>query len=145
MSMLSTIELQKEYMKFSVAHFTIFSATERETLHGHNYTVFSAFTTLVEDNGLSFDYRYYKEKLFHLCRELNQSCLLPTESNYLQIREEGDFLYAEFNGETIPFLKKDVTLVPISNITVEELSGWFVSKLSEDKTVLAQHNIKEIV
>ena len=34
-----TIRLAKENMKFSAAHFTIFSASERERLHGHNFRV----------------------------------------------------------------------------------------------------------
>ena len=36
----TTVELQKESMKFSAGHTTIFSATEREPLHGHMYQVY---------------------------------------------------------------------------------------------------------
>ena len=43
MTQLTTIELSKEYLKFSAGHFTVFSATERERLHGHNFSV-SALT-----------------------------------------------------------------------------------------------------
>jgi hypothetical protein len=35
----TVIEIQKEYLHFSAAHFTIFSATVRENLHGHNFHV----------------------------------------------------------------------------------------------------------
>ena len=35
----TTIGLQKKNMKFSVGHFTIFSATKRERLHRHNFNV----------------------------------------------------------------------------------------------------------
>ncbi|KAJ1474389.1 hypothetical protein T484DRAFT_1832500 [Baffinella frigidus] len=35
----STIEIGKEDMKFSAAHFTVFSAKERERLHGHTHAV----------------------------------------------------------------------------------------------------------
>ena len=45
MTRLSTIEIYKENMKFSAAHFTIFSDTHREHLHGHNYTAHVALTT----------------------------------------------------------------------------------------------------
>ena len=38
----TTLELYKEEMKFSAGHFTIFSATERENLHGHNFSVYVA-------------------------------------------------------------------------------------------------------
>ena len=39
MERLTTLYIDKESHKFSAAHYTIFSATERERLHGHNYSV----------------------------------------------------------------------------------------------------------
>ncbi|MDC0574224.1 6-carboxytetrahydropterin synthase, partial [Luminiphilus sp.] len=39
MSQLATLHINKQAHKFSAAHFTIFSATDRERLHGHNYGV----------------------------------------------------------------------------------------------------------
>ena len=39
MEELTTLYIDKESHKFSAAHYTIFSATERERLHGHNYVV----------------------------------------------------------------------------------------------------------
>ena len=41
------IELSKEYLNFSAGHFTIFSATERENLHGHNFQVRGAVTAAI--------------------------------------------------------------------------------------------------
>ena len=43
----TTLELCQEEMKFSAGHFTILSATERERLHGHNFTVYVAITGVV--------------------------------------------------------------------------------------------------
>ena len=51
---ITTIELFKEDMKFSAAHYTIFSATERETLHGHNFNVHAAITAQIHDLGMLF-------------------------------------------------------------------------------------------
>lgn len=59
---LATIELFKESLKFSAGHFTVFSSTDRENIHGHDYRVHTSLTTLVEDEGLSFDYRFYEKK-----------------------------------------------------------------------------------
>lgn len=144
MATLSTIELFKEIMKFSAGHFTIFSATERENLHGHNYTVHVAITALIGKNGLNFDYREYKEQVTALCEKLNQTFLLPTQSPHLKLEETNDFYIAYFNQEKIPFLKRDVTLLPLTNITVEELSRWFIQQLITNKEQLAQHVIQEI-
>lgn len=142
---LTTIELQKESMKFSAGHTTIFSATEREPLHGHHYTVYLGLTNYVDDNGMSFDYRYYKKKIRELCAYLNQTFLMPDRSPYLIYEEDEAYYYFTFNHKKIPFLKEDVTLLPVVNITVEELSRWFIRELIQDKIALDSHQIQKIV
>ncbi|MCA9656768.1 MAG: 6-carboxytetrahydropterin synthase [Myxococcales bacterium] len=125
----TTIELFKEEMKFSAGHFTILSPTERERLHGHNFTVYVAITGIVGDDGLMSEYGAFKRILFDACRGLNEYFLLPGESPHLTIREEGDHLFATFNGEVIPFLRRDVKILPIRNVTIEELARWFAHDL----------------
>ncbi|WP_419419675.1 6-pyruvoyl trahydropterin synthase family protein [Legionella sp. D16C41] len=142
---LTTVELQKESMKFSAGHTTIFSATEREPLHGHMYGVYLALTTWVEENGMTFDYRYYKERIHKLCRSLNQTFLMPKYSPFLTISEDTEYYYFTFNHKKIPFLKEDVTLLPLTNITVEELSRWFVNELIKDQQELIKHRIEKVV
>ncbi|HVT62448.1 MAG TPA: 6-carboxytetrahydropterin synthase [Legionellaceae bacterium] len=142
---LTTVELQKESMKFSAGHTTIFSQTEREPLHGHMYQVYLALTTWVEEHGMTFDYRYYKKKIHELCKYLNQTFLMPAHSPYLIYEEDNDYLYFTFNHKKIPFLREDVTLLPVVNITVEELSRWFVNELVADEEELKRHRIEQIV
>jgi 6-pyruvoyltetrahydropterin/6-carboxytetrahydropterin synthase len=145
MSYLTTVELQKESMKFSAGHTTIFSATEREPLHGHMYGVYLALSTMVEENGMTFDYRYYKKRIHVLCSQLNQTFLMPQFSPFLDYSEDAEYYYFTFNHKKIPFLKEDVTLMPLTNITVEELSRWFVSELISDEDELTKNRIERIV
>ena len=42
-------------------------------------------------------------------------------------------------------MREDVTMLPVVNITVEELSRWFVNELVADKGELVRHNIEAIV
>lgn len=142
---LTTVELQKESMKFSAGHTTIFSATEREPLHGHMYSVYLGLTTWVESNGMTFDYRYYRERIHTLCRQLNQTFLMPANSPYLSISEDKEYYYFTFNHKKIPFLKEDVTIMPLTNITVEELSRWLVAELIKDSDELDKHRIEKVV
>lgn len=142
---LTTVELQKESMKFSAGHTTIFSATDREPLHGHMYTVYLALTTWVEENGMTFDYRYYKERIHKLCRYLNQTFLMPQFSPFLEYAEDKEYYYFTFNHKKIPFLKEDVTLLPVTNITVEELSRWFVNELIKETEELDRHRIDKVI
>lgn len=141
---LTTVELEKETMKFSAGHTTIFSATKREPLHGHMYRVYLGLTTWVVHNGMNFDYRYYKERINKLCRSLNQIFLMPKFSPYLKHTEDAEYDYFEFNGKTMPFLKEDVKILPVSNITVEELSRYLVEELTADRAELDSHLIERV-
>lgn len=142
---LTTVELQKESMKFSAGHTTIFSATEREPLHGHMYTVYLGLTTWVEENGMTFDYRYYKNRIHMLCKHLNQTFLMPEFSPYLEYEVDENYYYFTFNKKKMPFLKEDITILPVSNITVEELSRWFIEEMIKDKDELVKHRIEKMV
>lgn len=130
----TTIRLQKENMKFSIGHFTIFSQTERERLHGHNFTVAVEFDAAVGLNGMCFDYGIYKRKIEALCREWNEYFVIPTLSPHLVIKEVsdpifGDMLIVTFNGAPIPFLKSDVLELPIVNATNEEFARLMLDNL----------------
>ena len=135
--MQTTIEISKEYLHFAAAHFTLFSATERENLHGHNFHVTLNATATIQDNGLTFDYNILKTTLKALCDEYDEQVLMPTQSPYLEIENDGEFTYVLFNGERIPFLDRDLTLVPVRNITVEELAHHFLDRLIQDPTIAA--------
>lgn len=138
---LTVLELGAERLSFSAGHFTIYSATHRECLHGHNYRVEVAITTEVNQAGICFDYAIYNETISNLCRELNITTLIPTQSPYLTIQEEGDYYHIIFNNEKMIFLKKDVKLLPIRNTTLEELAKWFVSRLIEDEQAIINYHI----
>lgn len=128
---LTRLELFKEQMNFSAGHFTIFSATERENMHGHNFFAHVAIESDVAENGMASDYGIYKKAILDLCRSLDHAFLLPTQNSYLRLEEDNQYVYAYFNAdrEKIPFLKRDVKLLPIRNVTLEELSFWFLGEL----------------
>lgn len=139
---ITIIELSKEDMEFAAGHFTIFSATRRERMHGHNFRVTAQLEAEIKpDLGMAFDYGIYKENLRNICKQLDSYFLLPSASPYLKIEEEGDYLYAYFNDEKIPFLKKDVLLLPVRNISVEELSKWIVQQLVKDTNSIETHRV----
>lgn len=135
------IRLDKETMKFSAGHFTIFGPGERERLHGHNFKVSVSLHACVGDNGLCFDYGIYKRKVVALCRELNEYFLLPGRSSLLTIEEDGDAVVAVFGEERIPFLRADVLVLPIANVTLEELAGYLLGRLLADEQAVAGHGI----
>lgn len=131
MARLTTLVIDKESHKFSAAHFTVFSATERERLHGHNYSVSARIVAPMGDNGFAADYNVYKKRIKTLCDSLDEYLLLPTNSPHLNVREAGDRVHVEFNGESMEFLRADTKLLPITNATVEEFAHYLLLGLLE--------------
>lgn len=123
------IDLSKERMKFSAGHFTIFSATERENLHGHNFTVGAVFTTEVPDRGLACDYAVLKKQVQAICDRLDEKVLLASKSPHLEIDHKDGQVRIGFAGEQMVLPARDVEELPISNVTIEELSRLFLGAL----------------
>ena len=138
------VELHKEELKFSAGHFMLLSATQRESMHGHDYQIHVAFHTFIEHNGMAFDCRLYKQRLLNICQSLDYRFILPSQSEYLQLCEENDKWIAKFDQQMIPFLKQDAVVLPICNVTLEELSHWFLEQITADQSELTMHHIHGI-
>ncbi len=124
--------INKESHKFSIAHYTIFSDTERERLHGHNYSVTARLVAPLGDNGFSVDYNVYKDLIKGACDALDEHMVLAKYSPYQSIVEEDGRYLVRFADETFSFLCSDTLLLPIRNATVEELSYYLLEQLSGD-------------
>lgn len=136
------IEIHKDELKFSAGHFMLLSDKERESMHGHDYQVNVAFNTLITHNGMAFDCRLYKQRLVKLCQSLDYHFILPSLSEYMRIEETNDTWKAYFDNQTLSFAKKDVVVLPIVNVTLEELSYWFLQQLTENPVELQNHHIQ---
>tara|TARA_R110002049_G_scaffold90075_2_gene226058 strand:+ start:1608 stop:2090 length:483 start_codon:yes stop_codon:yes gene_type:complete len=141
MDELTTLYIDKESHKFSVAHFTIFSATERERLHGHNYSVSARIVAPLGENGFSADYNVYKSRLASLCDSLDEYLILAAQSPYQRIEEEGANYRVFFADEVMLFLRSDTLVLPLRNATVEELSSYLLARLVEES---AGEDLREI-
>lgn len=126
---LATIEIAKDYLNFSAGHFTLFSETQRENLHGHNWRVACEVTTPVGAGGLCFDYGRLKRLLKSICDELDEKVLLPGRSPWLRVETGDDLVIARYADERIPFLPRDVLVIDVRNVTVEELAGWILGRV----------------
>lgn len=142
MSQLSSIEIAKSYLHFSAAHFTIFSATDRERLHGHNWRLAAEITGEMGKDGLCFDYAIYKQILKDLCAQYDEYTLIGEQSPHLEISEDDDFYFIKHNGRTQPLLKTDTILLPVANITIEALAAYFLDILVSDKKSIDEYRIQ---
>jgi 6-pyruvoyltetrahydropterin/6-carboxytetrahydropterin synthase len=132
MEQLTTLYIAKESHKFSAAHYTIFSATERERLHGHNYSVSVKVVAPMGDNGFAADYNVYKARIAALCAALDEYLLLAGLSPHQQITEEGACFRVAYGAEVMLFLRSDTLVLPIRNATVEEFSRYLLQRLLQE-------------
>lgn len=145
MNQLTTIEIEKQYLHFSVAHFTIFSATSRERLHGHNFRLAVRITGEVDENGLCFDYAIYKEILQKICSRYDEYTLIAKNSPHLSITEDADFYLVTHNNITVPLLKSDTLLIPVRNVTIEEMSRYLLEEALGDHKLVNDLKIMKFV
>ena len=141
---LGRIEIARQALNFSAAHFTIFSATEREDLHGHNFQVECELTAPIDDNGLIFNYALVKNVVREICDELDEKMILPEKSPYLSLEQEGNYVIAVYGGERLPFLPRDIVTLPIANSSVEELAHYFLGRMLGHPGI-ADQDIHEMV
>jgi 6-pyruvoyltetrahydropterin/6-carboxytetrahydropterin synthase len=127
------IRLEKESVKFSCSHFTIFGADKAEPLHGHNYYVSAEFglSELDPELGMAFDFNLLKPLLKREAESLDERILIPTRSPFLKIETTADQIKVTHGKKNYAFPKDDVRLIDAPNITSEELARDFAKRLKE--------------
>jgi 6-pyruvoyltetrahydropterin/6-carboxytetrahydropterin synthase len=125
------IELDKENFKFSSAHFTIFSATVAERLHGHNYyaSCEMEIETIDPSLGMAFDFNLVKPMILEIVAHLDEYVLVPTRSPHLRIETANGSIHLGFAKKQYLFPADDVRLLPLVNVTAEELSRYIAEEL----------------
>ena len=120
------LRLAKEDFKFSVAHFTVFSDTVAEELHGHNYRVRVEIAGAGTDaHGLLMDLRGVKAEIRRLCGELDSKTLLPERSTLVRVTAVDGGYEVRYGERLYRLPAADVRLLPIRNTSIEELAAWF--------------------
>lgn len=120
-----SIEIQKEYFKFSAAHFLIFPDGSAERLHGHNYRVFVEIDGSLSEHGLVIDFKAIKPVVRHLLDGLDEHLLIPGEHPVLRATElEGGEIEVRYRERRYIAPREDVVVLPINNTSSENLATW---------------------
>ncbi len=125
-----SILLDKEYFKFSCAHFLIFPDGSKERLHGHNYHVQVEIEGDLSDQGLVIDFLDAKPVIRELCDSLDEHWLVAGEHPELKVEQLEDghssVVYREARY-LVP--TAEILVLPINNTSVENLAAWFGREL----------------
>jgi 6-pyruvoyltetrahydropterin/6-carboxytetrahydropterin synthase len=123
------VQLQKEQLVFSAAHFITFATDICECLHGHNYGVKAEVEGPLDVNQYVIDFIAFRDSLATLVRQLDHHVLLPTQHALIKVVEDGDEVITTFRQKRWVFPKEDCILLPIVNTTAEKIAWWIAQQL----------------
>ena len=112
--------------KFSCSHFVAFKGF-RERLHGHNYTITLEVQGRVGPDGYVVDFGDLKKGVREFAKKLNESLLVPMNSDVLKIKNDPSSKNIEIITEDGAFYsipRADCSLLPIVHSTAEELAQY---------------------
>ncbi|MBL8749380.1 MAG: 6-carboxytetrahydropterin synthase [Planctomycetes bacterium] len=126
-----SIEIDKDYLKFSAAHFLIFPDGSAERLHGHNYRVYVDLHTDLDAHGLVVNFQEIKPMVRAICDELDEHLLIPGRHPVLTVTRDGEHLEIRYRERRYLVPADEVVVLPIGNTSAENLAAWFGRTLRE--------------
>ena len=125
------VQLQKEQLVFSSAHFITFAGDICECLHGHNYGLKAEVEGALDENRYVIDFIAFRDALQELVKKLDHHMLIATKHPLILVAEEADEVVVRFRAKRWVFPKEDCMLLPIGNTTAEEIAWWIATQLKQ--------------
>lgn len=114
---------------FSSAHFLI----EHEKcgrIHGHNWKVKVIIEGELEEHGWVMDFTVLKKVVDELLNKYDHKMLLPNSISYDENSIKGNLSFS-VNSKRYSFPKEDCVILPIANVTCENLSMLLHNELKK--------------
>ena len=124
-----TVNLEKDTLVFSAAHFITFNGNVCESLHGHNYRVKCEASGPLDENQYVVDFIALRDALQTIVKSLDHHVLLPTKHDQIKVTESEQEVTALFENKRWVFPVEDCVLLPIANTTAELLASYIGERL----------------
>ena len=130
------IRLGKQGAKFSSTHFTVFSATSAERLHGHNYQIeVQVDVPEIDALDFAFDFNALKPLILKLADSLDERVLIAGLNPHLTLKEtdahRAQHLVVQFCNRQYQFPLDEVVVLPIHNVTTEALARYIWQQMAD--------------
>jgi 6-pyruvoyltetrahydropterin/6-carboxytetrahydropterin synthase len=144
-----SIFIKKSNLKFSSAHMTVWTSTQKEGLHGHNYTTEARFVLReyqVDQSLQGFvPYSDLKAVMQQICEAWDEKVLLPQLCPYFKIIEQtAQSIEFKLCGSRYVLPASEVVLLAVDNITTEALAFEFGQQLAAGMTAQLREKIIEL-
>jgi 6-pyruvoyltetrahydropterin/6-carboxytetrahydropterin synthase len=138
------IVIAREQYKFSCAHMTVFPDGTKERLHGHNYTIAVAIDVDSVELAAMISFAPIKQALGEICQTYKERVLLAEKNPYFTIVRDDGELEFKLCGERYVLPRGDALLLPVDNISVEQLAAHVASLLQTKLAVLAGPQVRAL-
>ncbi|HMP78400.1 MAG TPA: 6-pyruvoyl tetrahydropterin synthase family protein [Pirellulaceae bacterium] len=125
------VELEKEALIFSAAHFITFGDDVCESLHGHNYRVRCRVCGPLNRHGYVVDFVALRDELQRLIKVLDHHVLLPTNHPRIKTSEQDGEVSVRFAEKRWMFPADNCVLIPVDNTTAERLAEFLADQLRQ--------------
>lgn len=122
------IELAKKDFGFAAAHMTVFSDSQKESLHGHNYRI--SLSIEIAENMKPIAFSELKNPLRKLCATWDEKLLLAEKCPHLKIQSRNPLRFS-LCDKKYELPAEDVVLLPIDNVTCENLSQHLCDRYAD--------------
>lgn len=124
-----SVQVTKDYLVFSAAHFITFNKNICERLHGHNYRVEATIGGPLDENYYVVDFIAVRDAMQAIVQELDHHMLLPTKHDQIHVKADEKEVVVRFEDRRWIFPLDDCILLPVQNTTSELLAKYIGNRL----------------
>lgn len=139
------VEVLKEQLTFSAAHFITFGDNICERLHGHNYGARCKVVGELNEHGYVADFIALRDCLAAITGRMDHRVLLPTQHPSIHVEAVDCEVIARFEERRWIFPADDCLLLPVSNTTAELLAAYIADQMIEQRAKWSGPKIKSLV
>ena len=123
------VQLEKDTMVFSAAHFITFNGNLCESIHGHNYAVKAEVVGQLDENGYVCDFIALRDGLAEIVATMDHKVVLPAKHPMIKVVDDGKEVLVTFEQKRWVFPSEDCKILPIANTTAELMAGYIADEL----------------
>ena len=123
------VQLEKDTMVFSAAHFITFNGNICESIHGHNYAVKAEVVGPLDENGYVCDFIALRDGLAKIVATMDHKVVLPAAHPMIKVVDDGKEVLVTFEQKRWVFPSEDCNILPVANTTAELMAGYIADEL----------------
>ena len=123
------VQLEKDTMVFSAAHFITFNGNICESIHGHNYAVKAEVVGPLDENGYVCDFIALRDGLAEIVATMDHKVVLPATHPMIKVVDDGKEVLVTFEQKRWIFPNEDCNILPVANTTAELMAGYIADEL----------------